>query len=176
MTYTKPQSLSPGSAIFRSRACAQSVLFPSDADLPIQSPLAQPRVMLSLRVIAYYGLIRDGGIHSPAYLLRLASLCHPISGGRIPSCPQFTLHVFPFVPSPIPRRSTQVQAIITSLVAVAFAIFALARQSQAGTSRFSSRLRNEAVEFTSATARRVACHSPSNGFYSQAFTIGVASR
>ena len=100
MTYTKPQSLSPGSAIFRSRACAQSVLFPSDADLPIQSPLARPRVMLSLRVIAYYGLIRDGGIHSPAYLLRLASLCHPISGGRIPSCPQFTLRVFPFVPSP----------------------------------------------------------------------------
>ena len=164
MTYTKLQFRSLRRAIFRSRAFAQSVLCSSDANLPVLSSLARPRVMLSPSVIAYYELIRDGGILSPAYRLRPASPCLAIAGGGIPSFPHFTLPVFPLVPSPIPRRSTQVQLIVASLVTLASTTFVLARQTHAWTSRFSSRSRNEAVEFTSATARRVACRSPSTAF------------
>ncbi len=41
---------------------------------PVQRPLAHQRVMLSRRVIAYYGLIRDSGLLPPTYALYGRSL------------------------------------------------------------------------------------------------------
>ena len=60
---------------------------------PVQRPLARQRVMLSHRVIAYYGLIRDSGFHTPTYALS-GALCGPTTSHRKPEVPQFTLHVF----------------------------------------------------------------------------------
>src|SRR3954447_16620037 len=40
---------------------------PSNANASIQRPLARQRVLLSRRVIAYYGLIRPSGLLSAAY-------------------------------------------------------------------------------------------------------------
>ena len=58
----------------RSRTCVQAALPSSDADTPTQRPLAPRRVMLSRRILAYYGLIRATPSRLSAYLLRLPSI------------------------------------------------------------------------------------------------------
>jgi len=47
----------PGRGDPRNRADAQAALLSSAASTPVQRPLARPRVMLSRRVLAYYGLM-----------------------------------------------------------------------------------------------------------------------
>src|SRR5580658_9923163 len=42
---------------------------------PIQRPLARPRVVLSRRVVAYYGLIRGSGLLPTPYSSSAAGLC-----------------------------------------------------------------------------------------------------
>jgi len=68
---------------------------------PIQRPLARQRVMLSRRVLAYYGLIRGSGPLPAVSLVSAGSL--PV--GRGPERPQFTPLVPLSVPSSLPGGS-----------------------------------------------------------------------
>ncbi len=73
LTYTRLKLLQPtivchwqaNYQLFRSRAFAQAERLSSTDNHPVQSPLARQRVMLSHRVIAYYGLIRNSRLLSP---------------------------------------------------------------------------------------------------------------
>ena len=70
--YRQPES--PSSAAIVAPAGAIAVLSRRQAaiprDGPVQRPLARQRVILSRRVLAYYGLIRGSGPLPPAYVLR----------------------------------------------------------------------------------------------------------
>ena len=60
---------------------------------PAQRPLAPQRVMLSRRIIAYYGLIRATPSRLPAYLLRLPSIWRA-SGSPLLSVPLSSRAIF----------------------------------------------------------------------------------
>ena len=70
--YRRPES--PSSAALIAPGGAIAVLSRRQAaisgDRPVQRPLARQRVVLSRRVLAYYGLIRGSGPLPPAYVLR----------------------------------------------------------------------------------------------------------
>ncbi len=71
-SYTPPQFLLPGVRDPRrdypfENLSVQCGTTPSSANTSIQRPLARHRVMLSRRVIAYYGLIRPSGSLSTTY-------------------------------------------------------------------------------------------------------------
>ena len=69
---------------------------------PTQRPLARQRVVLSRRVVAYYGLIRGSGPLPPtSFALYGGSLPE----GQGPERPYFYLHVLASMPPSIPRRS-----------------------------------------------------------------------
>ena len=51
---------------------------------PVQRSLAPQRVLLSLRIMAYYDLIRDSQSLLIAYFLRLSGLCPTVSYGLGP--------------------------------------------------------------------------------------------
>src|SRR5271170_7937250 len=70
----------------------------------VQRPLARQKVMLSFRVIAYYGLIRDSGSATERSLLFPRSAPEETAQGGNPELPQFTPQDCPSVPSPLPRR------------------------------------------------------------------------
>jgi hypothetical protein len=75
----------------------------ADLRLPVLRPLARHRVMLSRRVIAYYGLIRASGPLPPSWALAFDGGSLPY--GPSPEGPQFKLRVSRSVPLPLPRRS-----------------------------------------------------------------------
>ena len=94
---------------------------------PVQRPLARQRVVLSHQVIAYYGRIRVSRALPPIYaFIQRIFPCQSYPG---PSreVPQFTLPVFPSVPSSIPRLTGKVLLTVSSLPALAFASFTMAR-------------------------------------------------
>ncbi len=94
---------------------------------PVQRPLARQRVMLSHRVIAYYGLIRDSGLLPLIYyLIQRVSVAQLLPTGR-PELPQFTLRVFTHVPHSVPRQTVRLLVTVASSHILASAIFALAR-------------------------------------------------
>ena len=94
-------SASPWVAPFGSNRRTVSASRRFRPDTPVQRPLARRRVVLSRRVVAYYGLIRGSGALPPAYVLRRRVFA---ASGQAPEIPQFKLHVFSSVPFPIPRR------------------------------------------------------------------------
>jgi hypothetical protein len=70
--YRRPESPSSAALIAPEGAIAvlsrRQAAIPGDG--PVQRPLARQRVILSRRVLAYYGLIRGSGPLPPAYVLR----------------------------------------------------------------------------------------------------------
>ncbi|MEW6234818.1 MAG: hypothetical protein AB1656_05470 [Candidatus Omnitrophota bacterium] len=95
-TYTPPQPRSQVPIVL-----ADILAEPSYGGDPVQRPLARQRVMLSRRVIAYYGLIRASGPLPSAYYSSSDGDASDYSGG--PEGPQFTLPVCPCAPSSVPR-------------------------------------------------------------------------
>jgi len=66
---------SPASRFFRAIAFAQSAPLPSSNSTPVQRPFATRRVMLSLQIIAYYGLIRNSRTLQTIYSINTSGLC-----------------------------------------------------------------------------------------------------
>jgi len=103
--------------------------------------------MLSHRVIAYYGLIRNSRPLPSIYvLLRWAFALRPCMGWYR-EAPQFAPRVFPSVPPSVPRWTERLHMAVSSPFALAFAISAQARHPQPHTRRFSRGKRNEAAKF-----------------------------
>jgi hypothetical protein len=102
--YTRLKSLSPKRAFFRRGTCVQAELPFSYSDHPVQRSLAPQRVMLSLRIGAYYDLIRASLPLPLVYVLSSGSL--PL--GRLRAgeekVPNLSCLSFPIVPSSVPRR------------------------------------------------------------------------
>jgi len=127
-------------------------------DNPVQRPLALPRVILSRRIIAYYGLIRASRPHPPAYFLRPCGLLRDREG------PQFTLRVFSIVPSSVPRWTWRLLSAVSSPPTLAFAIFAVARHPHVHARWFSRGRVTRLQCLLYATARGMACPSPARAF------------
>ena len=135
---------------------------------PVQRPLARQRVMLSRRVIAYYGLIRASGPH-PSGLFSS-------SGGlfRGPEGPHFTLRVCSSVPPSVPRWTRRLHLAVASPPALAFAVFAPARHPHCRANRFARGPCNEAAKFASCCGPEDCLPFTGKDFYARAFTSQVA--
>ncbi len=107
-----------------SRACLTGTVC---QDYPVQRPLARLRVMLSRRVIAYYGLIRDSRPSRRLifFVQRVFALRPRMGWYR--ELPQFNPHICSTVPSAVPRRFERLHATVPSPLALAFASSAQAR-------------------------------------------------
>ena len=109
--------------------------------------------MLSRRVSAYYGLIRDSGLLPPIYALDGESpwpYYLPPEGQRFP---HFTLPVCACVPPSVPRWTMRLLLTVTSSHLLAFANFVVARHPLLHEIRFIVAC-NEAAKFT-------LCYGPS---------------
>jgi hypothetical protein len=135
---------------------------------PVQRPLARQRVMLSRRVIAYYGLIRASGPH-PSGLF--SSSRGPFRG---PEGPHFTLRVCSSVPPSVPRWTRRLQLTVASPPALAFAVFASARHPHCRAIRFARGRCNEAAKFASCCGPEDCSPFTGKDFYARAFTSQVA--
>jgi hypothetical protein len=98
-------------------------------DVPVQRPLARQSVLLSGRVIAYYGLIC-----ASRSLPLLYGLCNgPAPCGRLwagsERVPNLLCLSIPFVPSSVPRRTERLLLAVASPPTLAFTFFAQVRQS-----------------------------------------------
>jgi len=140
---------------------------PSYCGAPVQRPLARLRVMLSRWVIAYYGLIRGSRPTCRLiFFIQQARALRPPSGWAR-ELPQFTPHVFPFVPPSVPRQTQRLPMTVASPLILAFATFAQARHlllPHAG-SRVSCVTRLQGS--LHAAARRFARPSPARAFTSK---------
>ncbi len=139
-------------------------------DYPVQRPLARLWVMLSHRVFAYYGLIRDSRpSRCLIYFVQRVFALWPHFGWHR-ELPQFTLHIFSTVPSSVPRRSWRLHLTVPYTASIGFRLL---RKGSAHASRarwFSQWECNEAAKFA-------LCYGPvdclpfsSKGFYFQACT------
>ena len=136
-------SASPWVAPFGSNRRTVSASRRFRPNIPVQRPLARRRVLLSRRVIAYYGLIRGSGALPTGYVLSRRVFA---ASGQAPEIPQFKLRVFSSVPFPIPRRIGWRPTVLPPSVG-AFALFAGARHPQVSTLIGSCGGSNEAAEF-----------------------------
>jgi hypothetical protein len=170
MTYTQLQFRSPRRTIFRSRAFAQSVPFFSDANLPVQSPLTRLRVMLSLSVIAYYGLIRHGGRQFTS-LFSSSGKALPFRRADDHRFPTLLCMSFPSCHLPYP--GAPLRCIGLFLPSRLRSSPSSDRLDSRGSGHFglASSKYNEAVEFARATARWGACRSPTTAF---TFTLSLS--
>src|SRR4030066_1329567 len=131
----------------RNRAFAQADLPSSPKCHPVQRPLARQRVMLSSRVIAYYGLIRNSRPLPPIYGLYDGSLPYGPLGAGIERLPNLLRLSLPTVPSSVPRWTGRLPSAIPSPSVLAFAISAQARHPHFHANRFIRGSRNEAAKF-----------------------------
>jgi hypothetical protein len=74
----------------------------SDRGTSVQRPLARQRVMLSRRVLAYYGLIRASGSAAAVAVHRLFTP-EQLLWAAEPEGPHFTPLDYPAMPPPLPR-------------------------------------------------------------------------
>ena len=119
------------SRLFRNRDKAQPDLLPMQmSSNPVQRPLARQRVMLSPRVIAYYGLIRNSQPLPSTYGLYDGSLSYGLVWTGIERLPNLLRASIPSVPPYVPRRTKQLHSTVTSLLILAFATSAQARHPQ----------------------------------------------
>jgi hypothetical protein len=91
----------------------------STLNAPVQRPLARQRVMLSRRVIAYYGLIRA----SQPLLRTYVFVSRSLPGGQGREVPHFYLRVLHSVPPPLPRRINRLHLVVASPIVLVFAAF-----------------------------------------------------
>ena len=132
---------------YRSRAFAQADLPSVRENNPVQRPLARQWVMLSHRVIAYYGLIRNSRPLPSIYELYDGSLPYGLVWAGIERLPNL-LHVsLSTVPPSVPRRAERLPMAVASPSVIAFAESAPARHPQPHTRRFSCGKRNVAAKF-----------------------------
>ena len=131
----------------RRRAHAQAALSFSSESIPVQRPLAHQKVMLSFRVIAYYGLIRNSQPLPSTYDLYDGSLPYGLVWAGIERLPNLLRVSLSSVPSYVPRRARRLLLTVPSPSVLAFATFALARHPQSHTRRFSRGSCNEAARF-----------------------------
>ena len=138
----------------RPRAKAQSGLRSIlSASNPVQRPLALQRVMLSRRVIAYYGLIRNSQPLPSIYVLYDGSLPYGLVWAGIERLPNLLRMSLSSVPPSVPRRTGRLPVTVPSSSIIAFAISTQARHPQPHARRFSHGKRNEAAKF-------VLCYGP----------------
>lgn len=119
----------------------------STSSNPVQRPLARPQVMLSHRVIAYYGLIRNSRPLPSIYELYDGSLPYGLVWAGIERLPNLLLVSLPSVPPSVPRWTERLHVAVPSSLALAFAFSAQAQHPQAHARRFSRGQRNEATKF-----------------------------
>ena len=134
-SYTPPQLQLPGIRDPRrdypfENLSVQCGTTPSNSTTSIQRPLARHRVMLSLRVIAYYGLIRALN-PSPLLMDSRRGLLHPRKIGlRWESRGSPIYSAGPArVPPPLPRWPRRVQMTVASSSVLAFTFELQVRRS-----------------------------------------------
>lgn len=131
----------------RNWAIAQAVLPSKSRDIPVQRPLAPQKVMLSSRIIAYYGLIRNSRPLPSTYELYDGSLPYGLVWAGIERLPNLLRTSLSSVPPSVPRRSEWLPLTVPSPPALAFAKSVLARQPHFHTRRFPCGMCNEAAKF-----------------------------
>jgi len=147
-TYMRLQSLTQNRAYtFRRRAQAQAALLSSSKANPVQRPLPPRGVMLSPRIIAYYGLIRNSQPLPSTYALYDGSLPYGLVWAGIERLPNLLRMSLSSVPSYVPRRARRLHLTVPSPSVLAFAAFAQARHPQSHTRRFMRGSCNEAARF-----------------------------
>jgi len=116
-------------------------------DHPVQRPLAPQPVMLSGRISAYYGLIRNSRPLPSTYELYDGSLPYGLVWAGIERLPNLLRTSLSSVPPSVPRRSEWLPLTVPSPPALAFAKSVLARQPHFHTRRFPCGMCNEAAKF-----------------------------
>lgn len=142
---------------------------------PVQRPLAGQRVMLSRRVIAYYGLIRDSGLLPLIYALYSGSLWPDYFPPGDQSFPNLLCVSVAHVPHSVPRWIVRLLMTVTSSHILAFATFVLARHPLAPQNRVTVACVTRLQVSLYATARRACSPCPGQGFYFRAFIPGDRS-
>jgi hypothetical protein len=95
----------------KARSGLRSILSASN---PIQRPLALQRVMLSRRVIAYYGLIRNSQPLPSIYVLYNGSLPYGLVWAGIERLPNLLRMSLSSVPPSVPRRTGRLPVTVPS--------------------------------------------------------------
>ena len=159
-TYTPPRSVSrrealvaPVSGRFRVQSASPSS-YPGPS---VQRPLAPRRVLLSRRLLAYYGLIRASRPLLSAYFLRPAGLCP--SGQATERVPNLLCVSVPSCRLPYPGRPRRPLVTVPWPSALAFANPVVARHLHSRAHRFSRvRYRGCKVRFMLRPERLLALH------------------
>jgi hypothetical protein len=145
-TWLKPLT-SKRDNISRNRTIVQAVLSSCSRSAPVQRPLAHQKVMLSCRVIAYYGLIRNSRPSPSTYGLYDRSLSYSLVWAGIERNPNLLRLSLPSRPPSVPRRTIWLPLAVPSPSLLAFAFSVQARHPQPHTRRFSRGKCNESAEF-----------------------------
>lgn len=137
-------------------------------DCPVQRPLARLWVMLSQRVIAYYGLMR-GSRPSRCLICFVQQVfaLWPHCGWRR-EIPQFTLHIFSTVPPSVPRRSERMHSTVTFSVHIGLRPIRKGSACASHARWFSHGECNEAAKFSLLCGPMDCLPFTSKGFYFQA--------
>jgi len=152
---------------------AQAARSPAAQDDSVQRPLAPQRVILSRRIIAYYGLIRASRSLPPTYSFAGGS-SNPGAclGWRTRGSPIYSLFLFLRAVLRTPVDPT-VASGCASPLALAFATFAWARHPQFP--HASVLVRGSVTRLQGslyATARRIACPPPTRAFTFELSSVG----
>ncbi len=137
-------------------------------DYPVQRPLARLWVMLSHRVLAYYGLIRDS---RPSrclicFVQRVFALWPHIGWHR--ELPQFTPHIFSTVPSSVPRRFGRLPSTVPYAARIGFRLLRRGSAHASHARWFPQWKCNEAAKFALCFGPVDCLPFSSMGFYFQA--------
>ena len=148
----------------------------ANRNIPVQSPLARLRVMLSHWVIAYYGLMCPSlpSRYLIYFVYRVFALRSRMGWYR--EVPQFNLCFCAAMPSSVPRRFKQLQVTVSSLLALTFAIFVVTRLTQ---SQHVGSLLGRVTRLQSslyATAWQLASPSPTRAFTSELSSLRSPQR
>jgi hypothetical protein len=133
----------------RNRAIAQADLSSLSPSIPVQRPLALQKVMLSLQVFAYYGLIRNSQPLLSIYGLDDRSLPYDLVWAGYERLPNLLRLSLSTVPPSVPRWTRGVPLTVPSSSALASTLSAQVRHPHAHARRFSRGKRNEAAKFAS---------------------------
>ncbi len=142
LTYTRP-------IVFRCNPCSPTghLCGARSQDVPVQRPLAHHPVVLSGRVVAYYGLICASRSLLPLYgLCSRPAPCDLLWAGseRVPNLLCVSV---PAVPSSVPRWIVRLLLAASSPHTLAFAAFVPARHPQSPRSTVLAWARHEAAKF-----------------------------